>query len=129
MITSSCSPISVTSSVRSSRTHGLSRELTRVQRVVALRSEPLTVSMKPRRAASLRSTGIASSRFPSKTSVWVAISGAFDAIFSFEKSRKWIIRCGLTGISRGGSGASIASGLKNSLGCLIGPESTRAVVV
>jgi hypothetical protein len=30
----------------------------------------------------------------------------------------------LIGISRSGSGASIASGSKKSLGCLIGPEST-----
>ena len=37
-------------------------------------------------------------------SVLAAISGALAAIFSFEKSRKWIIREGLTGISRRGSG-------------------------
>jgi hypothetical protein len=35
-----------------------------------------------------------------------------------EKSRKWIIREGLTGISRSGSGAPIASGWKKSLGFL-----------
>jgi hypothetical protein len=39
-------------------------------------------------------------------------------IFSFEKSRKWIIRDGFTGISRRGSGAPIASGWKKSLGFL-----------
>jgi hypothetical protein len=39
-------------------------------------------------------------------------------IFSFEKSRKWIIRDGLTGISRSGSGAPIACGWKKSLGFL-----------
>jgi hypothetical protein len=39
-------------------------------------------------------------------------------IFSFEKSRKWIILDGLTGISRSGSGAPIASGWKKSLGFL-----------
>ena len=45
-----------------------------------------------------------------------AMSGALATIFSFEKSRKWIIREGRTGISRSGSGAPIASGLKKSLG-------------
>jgi acyl dehydratase len=45
-----------------------------------------------------------------------AMSGALATIFSLEKSRKWIIREGLTGISRSGSGAPIASGLKKSLG-------------
>jgi hypothetical protein len=35
-----------------------------------------------------------------------------------EKSRKWIIRDGLTGISASGSGAPIASGWKKSLGFL-----------
>jgi hypothetical protein len=35
-----------------------------------------------------------------------------------EKSRKWIIREGLTGISRSGSGAPIACGWKKSLGFL-----------
>jgi hypothetical protein len=39
-------------------------------------------------------------------------------IFSFEKSRKWIIREGVTGISRKGSGAPIACGWKKSLGFL-----------
>ena len=48
-----------------------------------------------------------------------AMSGTFATIFSFEKSRKWIIREGLNGISRTGSGASIASGLKKSLGLRI----------
>ena len=43
-------------------------------------------------------------------SVLVAMSAALETIFSFEKSRKWIIREGLTGISRSGSGAPIASG-------------------
>jgi hypothetical protein len=43
-------------------------------------------------------------------SVVVAISGALATIFSFEKSRKWIIREGVTGISSSGSGAPMASG-------------------
>src|SRR5580704_795911 len=45
-----------------------------------------------------------------------AMSGTFATIFSLEKSRKWIIRDGLKGISRAGSGASIARGLKKSRG-------------
>ena len=51
-----------------------------------------------------------------------AMSGTFATIFSLEKSRKWIIREGLKGISRTGSGASIASGLKKSRGLRMGPE-------
>src|SRR5918992_398486 len=120
MITSSLSPISETSRVRSSRTHGLSRLLTRVHRAVWPRSASSATRISPSRAASLRSTGTASSRLPSRTSVVRAMSGAFAAIFSFEKSRKWIIREGLKGISRRGSGASTASGLKKSLGFRIG---------
>src|SRR6185437_16211916 len=53
-----------------------------------------------------------------------AMSGTFATIFSLEKSRKWIIREGLKGISRAGSGAPIASGLKKSRGlrkCSPGP--------
>ena len=53
-------------------------------------------------------------------SVWRAMSGALAAIFSFEKSRKWIIREGLNGISRSGSGASTASGFRKSRGLRIG---------
>ena len=51
-------------------------------------------------------------------SVFSAMSPALATIFSFEKSRKWIIREGLTGISRSGSGAPIACGWKKSLGFL-----------
>ena len=58
-----------------------------------------------------------------------AMSGTFATIFSFEKSRKWIIRDGLNGISRTGSGASIARGLKKSLGLRIDrSEITSAAV-
>jgi acyl dehydratase len=53
-------------------------------------------------------------------STWGAMSGALATIFSFEKSRKWIIRDGRTGTSRSGSGAPIASGLKKSLGLRMG---------
>ena len=121
MITSSLCPISVTTCVRSSSTHGDSSELTRVQSCVSPSSMSRPTLIRPSRAASLRSTGIASSRFPSRMSTVGAMSGTFATIFSFEKSRKWIIREGLNGISRTGSGASIASGLKKSLGLRIGP--------
>src|SRR5215211_4867978 len=114
--TSNRSPMAATSSVMSSSIQGLSRALMRVQSCVSPSSISEPTRISPSRAASLRSTGTASSRFPSKTSTWGAMSGAFATIFSFEKSRKWIIREGRTGISRSGSGASIASGLKKSLG-------------
>jgi hypothetical protein len=48
-----------------------------------------------------------------------AMSGTLARIFSLDASKKWIIRDGLNGISRGGSGASIASGSKKSLGFLM----------
>ena len=69
-------------------------------RLAELHLGPTRIS--PSRAASLRSTGIASSRFPSRMSTWGAMSGALATIFSFEKSRKWIIREGRTGTSRSG---------------------------
>ena len=100
MITSSLSPISVTSSVRSSSTHGESSSLTRVHSAVSPRSISLPTLIRPARAASLRSTGTASSRLPSRMSTFGAMSGTLATIFSFEKSRKWIIREGLNGISR-----------------------------
>ncbi len=49
-------------------------------------------------------------------STLAAMSGTLATIFSFEKSRKWIIREGLNGISRIGSGAPMASGLPKSRG-------------
>ena len=49
-------------------------------------------------------------------SVAATMSGTFATIFSFDASRKWIIRDGRMGISRGGSGAPIARGWKNSRG-------------
>ena len=57
-------------------------------------------------------------------SVWAAMSGSLAAIFSLLGSKKWIIRDGVTGISRSGSGAPMACGLKKSLGCLMAPEAT-----
>ena len=47
-----------------------------------------------------------------------AISGTFARIFSFDASKKWIIREGKNGISRRGLGASIARGWKKSRGFL-----------
>ena len=57
-----------------------------------------------------------------------AISGTFATIFSLEKSRKWIIREGLNGISRAGSGAPIARGLKKSRGLRRGAPSVSVRV-
>src|SRR5215210_1916337 len=123
MITSSWSPISATKVVRSSSTHGESRALTRVQRAVWPRSVSLPAFTRPARAASLRSTGIASSRLPSRMSVFCAMSPALPTIFSLEKSRKWIILEGVKGISAWGVGAPWQRGLKKSLGLRIwGPR-------
>src|SRR4051794_3496942 len=119
MITLSLSPISPTSWVRSSSTHGDSSEFTRVHSCVSPSSISLPTLIRPARADSLRSTGTASSRLPSRMSTVGAMSGTFATIFSLEKSRKWIIREGRTGISRTGSGASMASGLKKSRGLRI----------
>ena len=44
------------------------------------------------------------------------MSGALATIFSLEKSRKWIIREGLKGISASGAGAPMARGFRKSLG-------------
>ena len=44
------------------------------------------------------------------------ISGSFATIFSFCGGKKWMTRLGRNGISRSGSGAPTASGLKKSLG-------------
>jgi hypothetical protein len=43
-----------------------------------------------------------------------AMSGSFAAIFALLGSKKWIMRAGRNGISRGGEGAPIAFGLKKS---------------
>ena len=48
-----------------------------------------------------------------------AMSGTLATIFSFEASKKWIIREGSDGISSSGSGAPIASGLAESRGFLM----------
>src|SRR5215210_2736672 len=114
--TSRRSPMAPTSSVRSSSIQGLSSALMRVQSCVSPSSISEPTRIRPSRAASLRSTGIASSRLPSRMSTCGAMSGALATIFSLEKSRKWIIRDGLNGISRSGSGAPIVSGSKKSRG-------------
>src|SRR3954453_7155998 len=114
--TASLSPISVTSWKRSSRIQGLSSALTRAHSAVSPRSPSFPTLMRPARAASFLSTGTASSRLPSRMSVFLAMSEAFAAIFSFEKSRKWIIREGVNGTSRIGSGAPTARGLAKSRG-------------
>src|ERR671914_599221 len=82
--------------------------------------------IRPSRAASLRSTAMASSRLPSRMSTCGAISEALATIFSFEKSRKWIMRDGLYGISAGGSGAPIASGWRKARGFRIGRSNLAA---
>src|SRR3954452_982391 len=121
IITSSLWPISVTIWVMSSSTQGEASSLTRVHSWVSPRSISLPTLISPARAASLRSTGTASSRLPRRMSTLGARSGALATIFSFEKSRKWIILEGLNGTSRTGSGASTARGLKKSRGLRIGP--------
>jgi hypothetical protein len=49
------------------------------------------------------------------------MSGTFAAIFALLGSKKWIARLGRAGISRSGSGAPTASGLKKSLALLEDP--------
>jgi hypothetical protein len=51
-----------------------------------------------------------------------ARSGSFAAIFSFDGSKKWIIRDGPNGTSRTGSGAPMARGFRKSRGLRIGRE-------
>src|SRR5919199_1145662 len=120
MMTSSLSPISVTSVVRSSSTHGESSALTRVHSCVSPKSVDLPTRTSPARAASLRSTGTASSRLPSTMSALAIVSGSLATIFSLEASKKWIIRLGGKGISRSGSGAPTARGWKKSRGLRMG---------
>ena len=100
----------------SSSTHGESSAFTRVHSAVSPRSISLPIFTRPARAASLRSTGMASSRLPSTMSALAAVSGSLPTIFSLLGSKKWIIRDGLTGISVSGSGAPTASGFTKSRG-------------
>ena len=71
---------------------------------------------QPLAAATLRSAGTASSRLPSRTSTVGAISGTLAAIFSLLGSKKWIIREGLNGTSRGGAGRADRKGLSKIAG-------------
>src|SRR5919198_902676 len=116
MMTSSRSPISVTSVVRSSSAQGDSSAFTRVHSAQSPRSISRPRRTRPSRAGTLRSTGTASSRLPSRMSQRAARSGSLAAIFSLPGSKKWIIREGLSGISRIGSGAPIARGFVKSRG-------------
>src|SRR3954447_2371919 len=120
MITSSLSPISVTSVVMSSRHQGESSAFTRVQSAVAPRSISLPIFTRPARAGSLFSTVTASTRLPSTMSALAAVAGSLPTIFSLLGSKKWIIRDGVTGISITGSGAPTARGLTKSRGLRIG---------
>ena len=92
--------------------HGELSALTRVHRPVAPKSLALAMAMKPARAAVLASAGIASSRLPSTTSTCAISSGTLARTFSICGGTKWIMRSSLTGRSRSGAGAPIASGLK-----------------
>src|SRR5262245_59598087 len=114
MITSSTSPISETRVVKSSSTQGLSSELTRVHSWQSPKSISRPIFASPSRAAILSSIWIASSRLPSSTSQRLASSGSFAAIFALLGSKKWIMREGRNGTSRGGIGAPIALGRKKS---------------
>ena len=110
IITSSLLPIAATISVMSSSTHGELSALIRVHRPVAPKSVAFAMAMKPARADFLASAGIASSRLPSTTSTCRANSGTLAVTLSTCGGTKWIIRSSLTGSSRNGSGAPIASG-------------------
>src|SRR3990172_12385518 len=114
------SPISVTSCTSSSSTHGESRLLTRVQSWQSTKSTSRAILIRPSRAATFLSRSMASSRFPSSTSQRFARSGTFAAIFGLLGSKKWIIRAGRKGISRGGAGAPRAFGRKKSFALRIG---------
>ena len=94
-----------------SRNQGLLSALTRVHKPVSPKSTAFATSMKPARAASLASAGMASSRLPRKTSTCLTMSGTRARSFSMCGGKKWIIRSGRTGNSRTGWGAPMASGL------------------
>ena len=113
IITSSLLPTAETIWVMSSSAQGELSALMRVHSPVAPKSLACAMSMKPARAASLASAGIASSRLPSTTSTSRISSGTLARIFSMCGGTKWIMRSSRTGSSRKGAGAPIASGLKN----------------
>ncbi len=119
MMTSSLSPTAATISITSSSAQGELSALMRVHRPVAPKSLAFAIVMKPARAASLASAGMASSRLPSTTSTCVISSGTLARNFSICGGTKWIMRSSLTGSSRSGAGAPIASGLKKLRGSFI----------
>ena len=90
----------------------------RVQRPVpvAAKSVAWAMATKPLRAASFWSIGTASSRLPSTTSTVAASSGTRARTLSLWGGTKWIIRSSLTGSSRKGAGAPVASGWKKRRG-------------
>src|ERR1700730_14376088 len=112
MTTSSFAPTAPTISVTSSSIQGELSALMRVHRPVAPKSLAFAMAMKPARAASLASAGMASSRLPSTTSTCAISSGSLARSFSTCGGTKWIMRSRLTGSSASGRGAPIASGLK-----------------
>ena len=114
MTTSSLSPMAGTRFVRSSSAHGESRLLIRVQNWVLPKSTVWPTFTRPARAASLSAIGMASSRLPSRMSTCGTRSGSLDVSFSFCGGKKWMTRLGRKGISRTGSGAPAARGLKKS---------------
>ena len=65
-------------------------------------------------------------------SAFAAMPGSFATIFSFEPSKKWIIREGGNGISWTGPGAPTHSGLgerMRSILCLVAPPPPARRVV
>jgi len=112
MITSSFAPTAPTISITSSSAQGELSALIRVHSPVVPKSFASAILMKPARAAPLASAGIASSRLPSTTSSCAINSGTFARSFSMCGGTKWIMRSSLTGSSRNGAGAPIASGWK-----------------
>ena len=103
MMTSSLAPAAGTISRMSSSAQGELRALMRVHRPVWPKSLALAMSMKPRRAATLASAGMASSRLPSTTSTWPMRS----------LSRRGSSRCGA---ARNGSCARAHGQLAEGLG-------------
>ncbi len=111
IITSSLLPTAAEISVTSSSAHGELSALMRVHKPVAPKSCACAIAMNPARAASLASAGTASSRLPSTTSTCAISSGTLARSFSICGGTKWTMRSSLTGSSRSGAGAPIASGL------------------
>ena len=81
---------------------------------------------RPSRAASLRSTGTASSRLPSTMSALAIVSGSLATIFSLRRRRRsGSSATAGTGSRVTGSGAPTASGLKKSRGLRMARNRTR----